>query len=159
MKALVKICFVLVMCCGISACYPFPPFFTVRNHSRDTIFCDFFEFKDTSELSTIYKDLMGYGGIKIAPNSSYVSEMSYQDFDDTYHGWGRCRVVVYIVKQSTLEKSDWDSIRENYIYDKRYIFTIEELDRMKYIVNYPYNQPVRHDGGGRQCDCESIEKP
>lgn len=133
---------------------PVPSFFTVRNHTRDIIFCGFHEFKDKSELSTVYKDLMKYGGIKIAPSSRYVSE--YTDFDDTSHGWG---VVVYIIKQSTSEKYGWDYISENYIYDKRYIFTIEELERMKYIVNYPYNQPIRHDDRGRQCDCDSIAEP
>ena len=140
MKTLVKIFFVLVICSGISACYPLPPFLTVQNNSSDTIYWEFYPCEDTLGFTYMYKYTLFKGLYKIEPYGRDVTEFTRDDFGYMCNEFGRCHIAIFILKQLTLEKYGLDSIRANRIYDKRYIYDMEGLDKMNYIIIYPYDR-------------------
>ena len=80
------------------------------------------------------------GKIKEIIINKHNNKIMNVDFGYMCNEFGRCHIAIFILKQLTLEKYGLDSIRANRIYDKRYIYDMEGLDKMNYIIIYPYDR-------------------
>jgi hypothetical protein len=49
------------------------------------------------------------------------------------------KIRYYIIKKDSVDKYGWQKIFSNNIYNKRYLFTIEDLDRLKWTITYDGN--------------------
>ncbi len=51
----------------------------------------------------------------------------------------RCNneIYVFIFKKNVIESFDWDTIRKNKMYSKRYVFTYSELEKNNWTITYP----------------------
>lgn len=56
-----------------------------------------------------------------------------------YHFEKNQRLYLFIFKQSTLDNHSWEEIQDQNLYDKRYSFTLDELNSMNWEIVYDGN--------------------
>lgn len=103
----------------------------IVNDSEETIYCgcpfvseNVINFNDFSE--NFVRE------IKI----SAKSERKYSYYGNQFKGNYNKKIWILIYKQSTLDNHTWEEIQDQNLYDKRYSFTLDELNAMNWEVVY-----------------------
>lgn len=105
---------------------------TIVNKSGKTIYYDCFEVSKTEiNSSNLFFSRLS----QLPDNSSYERCRYYtEQFKD-----GDEKVWILIYKQSTIDNHSWEEIQEQNLYDKRYSFTLDELNAMNWQLVYDGN--------------------
>ncbi len=98
---------------------------TLKNISGETIYYDCYNVS-ASEVNS--SNLYFYQLIELKNNSNYQRCKYYiQQFKT-----GEEKIWILIYKKSTIENYSWEEIQEQNLYDKRYSFTLDELNAMNW---------------------------
>lgn len=100
-------------------------FFSILNKSGTKIYVVY-----SMTENTISSDEFVVSPTEYILNDSSLKIPAHTDF------FIKRKLGVLIYKEQTLADYTWDEIRSNNIFDKQYIFTLEELKAMNYTIVY-----------------------
>ena len=106
----------------------------IFNNSEDIIYCGC-PFVSENEINSEDLDENLVREIKIFPKSQRIYSYYKRQFDKNYNR----KIWILIFKQSTLDNHTWEEIQEQNLYDKRYSFTLDELNAMNWELVYNGN--------------------
>jgi len=78
--------------------------------------------------------LFGFTGIK--PKEKLPNNGGSNKWDVYFESIDDKKVRLFIIKKDSLDKYGWKEILKNNIYNKKYLFTIEDLDKIKWEIEY-----------------------
>lgn len=90
-------------------------------------------YPDTSILSVIP------GGIRMLPAREYgwYEFRSSSFFSDYMNSLPKDTLSIFVFSHDTLLKYGWDDLRLNYRIKRRYDLSLDDMERLKYIIPYP----------------------
>ena len=93
------------------------------------------------EFGTIYPDtslpsVNKYVITEIKPESRYIYDSGLK-WEEVYSMLPKDTMSVFIFHTDTLEKDNWEEIRNNYKILKRYDLSLDDLKRMNWTITYP----------------------
>ena len=75
--------------------------------------------------------------LKMEPHKYGADETRIFVYDNESFYYNKSETLVtYMWKKSTIEKYDWEEIREKNIYDTKLVYTFKELKAMNFIITY-----------------------
>lgn len=102
----------------------------VTNHSENKISA-LVSKKDINNLS---KDQYADEAIRIDADSTGLLNIVRPTWERYIEKCDGKKIRFYIIKTDSIEKYGWDVIKEKNIYNKKYLFTIEDLEKLNWEV-------------------------
>jgi len=105
-------------------------YITTRNNSTNSIYC----FYTKNEIN--YIDSIPNMGKESLPKADVVSITGHIYWEDYIKNCDNQKIRYYIVKKDSVDKYGWKEIFKKNIYNKKYLFTIEDLDKINWTIEY-----------------------
>ena len=107
-------------------------FIITHNGSRTDIYC----FILKHELSSVSISEFNFSQKAVVPNNKsydHVDKLTWEEFIKTCDNQ---KIRFFIVKKDSIDKYGWKEIFKKNIYNKKCLFTIEDLDKINWEINY-----------------------
>ena len=105
-------------------------YITTHNNSTNSIYCFYTE----NELNRI--DSIPNMGKESLPKEDVVSIIVLPFWEEYIKTCDNQKIRYYIVKKDSVDKYGWDKVFKKNIYNKKYLFTIEDLDKINWQIEY-----------------------
>lgn len=108
-------------------------FIITYNNSKTEIYCFFLEhnlnnIKGLSKFDFYQKSVNPY-----KESSDHVNKLTWEEYIKTCDNQ---KIRYYIIKKDSVDKYGWKKIFNKNIYNKKYLFTIEDLDKINWEIEY-----------------------
>ena len=107
----------------------------IVNDSNETIYYVCWKVSETEINSADIKSLNALSTIEAKKSSDDGCSFYKNQFKGDYNK----KIWILIYKQSTIDSHSWEEIQKQNLYDKRYSFTLDELNAMNWEVIYDGN--------------------
>jgi hypothetical protein len=81
-------------------------------------------------------DIKLFGFTSIKPKEKLPNNGGSTKWDVYFESINDKKVRLFIIKKDSVDKYGWKEILKNNIYNKKYLFTIEDLDKIKWEIEY-----------------------
>lgn len=98
---------------------------TICNQTNESIFF----YSSREDISEFLTDCRVLSEFELLENKCF----SYYTGSEYYSNY---RYTLYIFNKSTVDKYTCEEIRENELYDKKYLLSLEDLRELNFIINY-----------------------
>jgi len=108
-------------------------FIITYNNSKTDIYCFFLEhdLNNTKYLSKV--DIYQKSVNPNSESSNHVNKLTWEEYIKTCDDK---KIRYYIIIKDSVDKYGWDKVIKKNIYSKKYLFTIEDLDKINWQVEY-----------------------
>lgn len=109
-------------------------FVTINNNSKNNISCfiskvDLNHIKNISEMSS---------ASEIKSNDfAFLAPITRGTWEEYIEKCDAKKARIYIIVKDSIDKYGWENIYKNNIYNKRYIVTIQDLEKISWEIEYP----------------------
>lgn len=101
-----------------------------HNNSTNSIYC-FYTKKELNRIDSIPN--MGKESVPKEDDFSLLGHLFWEEYIKTCDDQ---KIRYYIIKKDSVDKYGWKEIFKKNIYNKKYLFTIEELDKINWEIEY-----------------------
>lgn len=108
-------------------------FIITYNNSKADIYCFFLE-RELNNIESLSK--FDFSQKSVNPNeesSDHVNKSTWEEYIKTCDNQ---KIRYYIIKKDSVDKYGWKQIFKKNIYNKKYLFTIEDLDKINWQIEY-----------------------
>jgi hypothetical protein len=81
-------------------------------------------------------DIKMFGFTAINPKEKLPSNGGSTKWDVYFESIYDKKIRLFIIKKDSVDKYGWKEILKKNIYNKKYLFTIEDLDKINWIITY-----------------------
>ncbi len=109
-------------------------FLRIENKSKNSIVCfiskvDISSIKDVSEMDAVID-------VNIDESNSLALHGMKSRWEDYIEKCDIKKIRLYIIATDSVDKYGWKKIFKENIYNKKYLFTIEDLDKINWEIEY-----------------------
>lgn len=105
-------------------------YITTHNNSMNSIYC----FYTKKELNNI--DSIPNMGKESLPKEDVINITGHIYWEEYIKSCDNQKLRYYIIKKDSVDKYGWKEIFKRNIYNKKYLFTIEDLDKINWTITY-----------------------
>jgi hypothetical protein len=106
-------------------------YITTHNNSMNSIYC----FYAKKELNSLIDSIPNMGKESL-PKEDIISIIVLPFWEEYIKTCDNQKLRYYIIKKDSVDKYGWKEIFKKNIYNKKYLLTIEDLDKMKWKIEY-----------------------
>ncbi|OXA76471.1 hypothetical protein B0A65_19020 [Flavobacterium frigidimaris] len=110
---------------------------TTRNKSNNSIYCFYLQHELTTMHSLPEYSFPPHETKAKEDDCNLIVKPRWEEYIKTCDNQ---KIRYYIVKKDSVDKYGWETIFSNNIYNKKYFFTIKELDRLNWTITYGGNK-------------------
>lgn len=104
-----------------------------HNKSNNTVYCFYLD-RDLTKMDSLPKYSFPPHEIKAKnEDCNLIVKPRWEEYIKTCDNK---KIRYYIIKKDSVDKYGWEAIFKNDIYNKKYLFTIKDLDRLNWTINY-----------------------
>lgn len=130
MKVFHKYCIISLILLASCAHRTDARYITTQNKSTSEIYC----FYTDRELYKI--DDVPRIGLATSENENNISLIGLLFWEDYIKSCDNQKIRYYIIKKDSVDKYGWKIIVKKNIFNKKYLFTVEDLDKINWALKY-----------------------
>lgn len=108
-------------------------FIITYNNSQKDIYCFFLQ-HELYRMDSLSK--FDFPQILVNPKEEFFDHINGQTWEEYIKTCDNQRIRYYIIKKDSVDKYGWKDIFKKNIYNKKYLFTIEDLDKINWQIEY-----------------------
>lgn len=109
-------------------------YITTHNNSTNSIYC----FYTKKELNSLIDSIPNMGKESL-PKEDVISIIVLPFWEEYIKTCDNQKLRYYIIKKDSVDKYGWKEIFKKNIYNKKYLFTIKDLDSLNWSITYDVN--------------------